>query len=83
MVEAQDRVEIDDGQHHEQSEMSISEDEGNFEDDGNVDFGTQIDASIVADAVAELSLHDDIDLLEEDIYFDDVSSKSSEDTTQQ
>ena len=64
MVEAQDLVEIDGGQHHEQSEMSLSEDEGNFEDDGNVDFGTQIAASVVADAVTELSLHDDIAFLE-------------------
>ena len=64
MVEAQDRVEIDGGQHHKQSEMSISEDEGNFRDDGIVDFGTQIAASIVANAVTELSLHDNFAYLE-------------------
>ena len=44
--------------------MSISEDEGNFRDDGIVDFGTQIAASIVANAVTELSLHDNFAYLE-------------------
>ena len=53
MVEAQDLVEIDGGQDYEQSAMSITEYEGTLEDDGDVDFGTQTAASIVADAVAE------------------------------
>ena len=54
-----------------------------MEDDGDIDFGTQTAASIVADAVAELSLHADIASLEEDIDCDDESSKRSEDSTQQ
>ena len=52
-----------------------------MEDDGDIDFGTQTAASIVADAVAELSLHADIASLEKDS--DDESCKSSEDSTQQ
>ena len=55
--------------------------EGTLEDDGDIDFGTQTAASIVADAVAELSLHADIASLEKDS--DDESCKSSEDSTQQ
>ena len=61
--------------------MSITEYEGTLEDDSDVDFGTQTAASIVADAVSELSLHADIASLEEDRDCDDESSKSSEDST--
>ena len=64
-------MEIDGGQDHEQSATSLSEYEGIFEDDSDVDFGTQTAASIVADAVAELSLHADIASLERDIDCDD------------
>ena len=83
MVEAQDLVENDGGQDYEQPAMSITEYEGTLEDDGDVDFGTQTAASIVADAVAELSLHADIASLGEDSGCGDESSKSSEDSTQQ
>ena len=83
VVEAQDLVENDGGQDYEQPAMSITEYEGTLEDDGDVDFGTQTAASIVADAVAELSLHADIASLGEDSGCDDESSKSSEDSTQQ
>ena len=83
MFEAQDLVEIDGEQDYKQSAMSITEYEGTLEDDGDVDFGTQTAASIVADAVAELSLHADIASLEENSDCDDESSKSSEDSTHQ
>ena len=63
--------------------MSLSEYKGKFEDDGDVDFGTKTVASFVAETVAELSLHADIASLKKDSDFDDISSKSSEDGTQQ
>ena len=79
VVEAQDIVEIDGGQDYEYSAMSITINEGIFEDDGDVDFGTQAAASIVADAVAEFSFQDDIAFLEEDSDWDDEGSKIVED----
>ena len=66
VVEAQDLVEIDGGQVHEQSAMSLSKYEETFEDDSDVDFGSQTAASIVSDVVAELSFLADIASLEED-----------------